>query len=109
MLRYALHDVLNAHLPSCPKTIRPLLSPPNHLRPCTANTKNGTARGWAAACSCSCSGTPGRVVGEDDAFLKNNRCLSLQLHEKNFPHQLHIWAGEAHKPTGWQHMVNLFL
>ena len=49
------------------------------------------------------------VVGEADAFLENNHCLSRQLHEKNIVHQLHVWASEAHKPTYWQQMVKLYL
>ncbi len=49
------------------------------------------------------------VVGGGDAFLENNLVLSQQLQEKHIDHQLHVWAGEAHSPLAWQHMVDLYL
>ena len=49
------------------------------------------------------------VVGEQDAFLENNRFLSKQLTEKGVGHQLHVWAEEAHTPAVWKHMVDLYL
>lgn len=49
------------------------------------------------------------VVGEEDAFLENNLTLSRQLQDKGIAHQLHVWAGEAHKPPDWQRMVDLYL
>ncbi|TDN39102.1 esterase [Hymenobacter sp. UV11] len=49
------------------------------------------------------------VIGEQDAFLDNNLVLSQQLHQKGINHQLHMWGGEAHRPTDWQRMVDLYL
>ena len=49
------------------------------------------------------------AVGETDAFLENNLVLSQQMQEKHITHQLYVWAGEAHTPTAWQHMVDLYL
>ncbi|MBC8083344.1 MAG: esterase family protein [Hymenobacter sp.] len=49
------------------------------------------------------------AIGAEDAFLEDNRFLSQQLHEKGVANQLHVWAGEAHKPPAWRHMVDLYL
>lgn len=49
------------------------------------------------------------AVGADDAFLADNLFLSQLLHGKGIAHQLHVWAGEAHAPPAWQHMVELYL
>ncbi|NJO82812.1 MAG: esterase family protein [Blastochloris sp.] len=45
------------------------------------------------------------AVGEEDAFADNNRHLSHLLRLKEISHNLHIWAGEAHKPRYWRRMV----
>jgi esterase/lipase superfamily enzyme len=49
------------------------------------------------------------AVGETDAFLTDNCFLAQQLRAKSIGHELHVWAGEAHKPPAWQHMVQLYL
>jgi esterase/lipase superfamily enzyme len=49
------------------------------------------------------------VIGEEDAFLENNRRLSNALWDKGIGHAFHIWQGEAHKARDWRHMVSLYL
>lgn len=49
------------------------------------------------------------VVGEEDPFLANNRCLSEILHRKNIPHQLHIWEGRAHRGYYWRRMAPAYI
>lgn len=49
------------------------------------------------------------AVGEEDAFLDNNRQLSNVLWDKGIWHALHVWQGEAHKARDWRQMVSLYL
>jgi esterase/lipase superfamily enzyme len=49
------------------------------------------------------------AVGTTDAFLADNQFLSQQLWAKGIEHELQVWAGEAHCPAAWQHMVQLYL
>ncbi|HLK60793.1 MAG TPA: alpha/beta hydrolase-fold protein [Chthonomonadaceae bacterium] len=49
------------------------------------------------------------VVGAEDPMLPSNRQLSEALHQKGIPHQMHIWAGEAHRAREWRKMVPLYL
>jgi esterase/lipase superfamily enzyme len=49
------------------------------------------------------------AIGENDAFLADNCFLHQQLWAKGIGHELHVWAGEAHTPPAWQHMVQLYL
>ena len=49
------------------------------------------------------------AVGEEDAFLQDNQFLSKTLKEKDIPHSLFIWTDEAHNPSYWKHMVELYI
>jgi esterase/lipase superfamily enzyme len=49
------------------------------------------------------------AIGADDAFCFDKHLLSEQLSAKGIPHQLHVWAGEAHTPADWQQMIHLYL
>lgn len=49
------------------------------------------------------------AIGADDAFLADNHFLREQLTAKEIGHQLHVWEGEAHHPTAWKQMVELYL
>ncbi len=49
------------------------------------------------------------AVGQEDAFLDNNRQFSDVLRDKEIPHNFYIWDGEAHRPRSWRHMVDLYL
>ena len=49
------------------------------------------------------------VIGEQDAFLQNNREFADVLERKSIPHALHVWNGEAHRPRWWRQMVALYL
>jgi esterase/lipase superfamily enzyme len=49
------------------------------------------------------------VVGQQDAFLENNRFLSDALWRQGVWNALHIWDGESHKPRYWRYMVQLYL
>ena len=49
------------------------------------------------------------VVGQQDAFLDNNRQLSDALWRQGIWNALHIWDGESHKPRYWRYMVQLYL
>lgn len=49
------------------------------------------------------------VIGQEDAFLENNRHFSQILWDKGIEHVFHIWQGEAHKPREWREMVGLYL
>ena len=49
------------------------------------------------------------AIGQEDAFLDNNRRFSDVLRSKEIPHDLFIWDGEAHRPRFWRQMVALYL
>lgn len=49
------------------------------------------------------------AVGEQDSFCQNNQEFSHVLTEKNIPHALYIWDGEAHGPRHWRQMVTEYL
>jgi esterase/lipase superfamily enzyme len=49
------------------------------------------------------------VVGQQDAFLDNNRTLSNALWQKGIWNGMHVWDGESHKPRYWRYMVQLYL
>lgn len=49
------------------------------------------------------------VIGKEDAFLENNKQLSLSLHEKGINHDFYEWDEEAHRPRYWRRMVQLYL
>lgn len=48
------------------------------------------------------------AIGEEDAFLEDNRFMSQTLAQKNIPHQLYIWSGESHNPCQWKDMVKFY-
>ncbi|GAA4315809.1 esterase family protein [Mucilaginibacter gynuensis] len=48
------------------------------------------------------------AVGEEDAFLDDNRYLSSELSKKGINNSLYIWNEEAHRPKYWRHMVQLY-
>jgi len=49
------------------------------------------------------------AVGEHDPFQESNRALSRALAEKQIPHQLAIWPGEAHRARYWREMLPNYL
>ena len=49
------------------------------------------------------------AVGQDDAFCASTRELSAVLHNKQIPHLLDIWPGEAHRAADWREMVRRYL
>ncbi|MBC8104613.1 MAG: esterase family protein [Cytophagales bacterium] len=49
------------------------------------------------------------AIGEEDAFLQNNREFSGVLTDKAIPHALFVWGGEAHRPRYWRQMVRFYL
>lgn len=49
------------------------------------------------------------AVGHDDAFCASTRELSTILHNKQIPHHLDIWPGEAHRALNWREMVRRYL
>lgn len=49
------------------------------------------------------------AVGDEDPFCHNTRQLSVRLREKDVPHHLHVWSGEAHRPRYWREMVRWYL
>jgi len=48
-------------------------------------------------------------IGEEDAFLDNNRHFSELLWSKGIWHDFQIWGGEAHRARDWRKMVALYL
>ncbi|MFP5041255.1 esterase family protein [Parasediminibacterium sp. JCM 36343] len=48
------------------------------------------------------------VIGEEDAFLENNKQMHEVLLQKQIPHHFYIWKGEAHKAQYWIQMVQLY-
>ena len=49
------------------------------------------------------------AVGEHDPFHESNRVLSRALAEKEIPHRLAIWPGEAHRARYWREMLPHYL
>jgi esterase/lipase superfamily enzyme len=49
------------------------------------------------------------VIGEEDAFLNNNKHLHAILLQKGVPNSLFIWHEEAHRARYWRRMVQLYL
>lgn len=49
------------------------------------------------------------AIGEEDAFLANNREFADVLTRKGIPHHLYVWRGEAHRPRWWRQMIALYL
>jgi len=49
------------------------------------------------------------AVGEHDPFQESNRLLSRTLAEKQIPHHLAIWPGEAHRARYWREMLPNYL
>ncbi len=49
------------------------------------------------------------AVGVEDPFYGSNIALSNALHEKQIPHELYIWEGEAHRSRYWRHMAQFYL
>lgn len=48
------------------------------------------------------------AVGREDPFLQGNIDFERLLNEKELPHQLHIWEGNAHRAADWRQMVPLY-
>jgi esterase/lipase superfamily enzyme len=49
------------------------------------------------------------AIGQDDAFLANNREFADVLADRGIPHHLYVWNGEAHRPRWWREMARLYL
>ncbi len=49
------------------------------------------------------------TIGQEDAFLNNNYQFSDVLRQKEIPHALYVWDGEAHRPRYWRKMVQIYL
>jgi esterase/lipase superfamily enzyme len=49
------------------------------------------------------------AVGEHDPFQESNRTLSQALADKQIPHHLAIWPGEAHRARYWREMLPNYL
>jgi esterase/lipase superfamily enzyme len=49
------------------------------------------------------------AVGEQDPFHDSNQALSRLLAEKDIPHRLAIWPGEAHRARYWREMVRHYI
>lgn len=49
------------------------------------------------------------VIGREDPFLENNRCLSRILREKGVWNALHEWDGRAHRGSYWRKMAPLYV
>jgi esterase/lipase superfamily enzyme len=49
------------------------------------------------------------AVGEQDPFHDSNQALSRLLSEKEIPHHLAIWPGEAHRARYWREMVRHYI
>ena len=49
------------------------------------------------------------AVGRDDPFYESNAELCAKLCEKEVPHALHVWDGEAHRARHWRKMSELYL
>lgn len=48
------------------------------------------------------------VVGEDDAFHRNNIELANAFTAKKIPHALHVWCGTAHRFRYWRQMARVY-
>jgi esterase/lipase superfamily enzyme len=49
------------------------------------------------------------AIGQQDPFHESNRVLSRTLADKNVPHRLVIWPGEAHRGRDWREMTPHYL
>jgi len=49
------------------------------------------------------------AVGEQDPFQESNRVISQALTDKDVPHRLDIWPGEAHRARYWREMAPHYL
>jgi len=49
------------------------------------------------------------AIGQDDAFLENNKYFSDILWRKGIVNKLYVWDEEAHKARYWRKMVQLYL
>jgi len=49
------------------------------------------------------------AVGEQDPFHQSNCMLSQAFTDKDVPHRLAIWPGEAHRARYWREMVPYYL
>jgi esterase/lipase superfamily enzyme len=49
------------------------------------------------------------AVGEHDPFAESNRILSRAMAEKEIPHRLALWPGEAHRARYWREMIPHYL
>lgn len=48
------------------------------------------------------------AVGEQDAFIENNRALSQALWDKGIWHAFRVWPGRAHDFHHWREMLSLY-
>ncbi|AYL94676.1 esterase family protein [Mucilaginibacter celer] len=48
------------------------------------------------------------VIGEEDAFLADNKYLCSILAAKGIPNHLYIWHEEAHRARYWRKMVQIY-
>jgi len=49
------------------------------------------------------------VIGEDDPFYEDNISLCASFKEKKIKHELHLWAGNAHRFRYWRQMIRIYL
>lgn len=49
------------------------------------------------------------VIGEDDPFYADNVALCRAFAEKQIPHALHTWVGNAHRFRYWRQMARLYV
>ncbi|MGE3844824.1 MAG: esterase family protein [Vicinamibacterales bacterium] len=49
------------------------------------------------------------AVGEADVFCEGTKHLSGALWQKDIPHRLDLWPGEAHRARDWRAMVQAYL
>lgn len=48
------------------------------------------------------------TIGRDDPFLENTRAFSAALSDKGVVHELHEWAGRAHRFSTWRRMAQVY-
>ena len=49
------------------------------------------------------------VIGAADPFFESNLNLSRALHDKQIPHDFHVWDGEMHRSGAWRRMARCYL
>lgn len=49
------------------------------------------------------------AVGEDDPFLFSNQDLARTFADKQIPHEIYIWRGEAHRFRDWRAMADIYI